>query len=444
MDISNSNPPKNVPFDPIVEARLMTNACHPLDATETHLSDCAHMNTGCLPPSDNLKSYLMSKLDLHLLKGSGENRRLATVKSCLNRYSKGVPIDKDELTKHKAALCELQQRVNDSGLTISLDGNGEITPANLENLLPPSIARDWPKDSKGDLCVTRDQLIPIDNDVSRSLLDAKKLHKGRFLSELEIDDDGRHRSWANPFGTTTGRENPKGWSFARLPKVYRSIIQPTEGMTITVIDYQQQEPAIISALSDDQYLLDAYRNGDLYECIRQSGPWHDQSRSVIKTMIIAFLYGAEEWTFTKEFGISHSTASQWINELRELFKKQLHWLDVSAHKAYQIGYISCLDWGMHVTPATRIKSLKNWPIQATGADILRRACSLLDANNISVIGCMHDSIMIEVSFGNHQKIIADTGVLMEQASAEVLNGFRLNTTVERVSVNGNHAYGGSQ
>ena len=107
-------------------------------------------------------------------------------------------------------------------------------------------------------------------------------------------------------------------------------------------------------------------------------------------------------------------------------------MDTQAAKAFSEGRVASLDWQMWVSPRANPLSIRNWPIQAAGADILRRACFQLADAGIAVIGGLHDAVLIEVPVENHQQHIAAAEKIMRTASAEVLNGACLRTKVEQL------------
>jgi hypothetical protein len=67
------------------------------------------------------------------------------------------------------------------------------------------------------------------------------------------------------------------------------------------------------------------------------------------------------------------------------------------------------------------RSIRNWPIQATGADILRISCILATRHRIRLLAPVHDAVLIEAP---SERIEADVVVmreLMRRASRIVLN-----------------------
>ena len=73
-------------------------------------------------------------------------------------------------------------------------------------------------------------------------------------------------------------------------------------------------------------------------------------------------------------------------------------------------------------------TVRNFPIQATGAEILKVACILLSENNIKIVAPVHDVVMIECDEKVADKEIEIAKKLMCDASEIVLGaGNRLKT-----------------
>ena len=76
-------------------------------------------------------------------------------------------------------------------------------------------------------------------------------------------------------------------------------------------------------------------------------------------------------------------------------------------------------------------TVKNFPIQATGAEIQRVACILLTENNIKLIAPIHDAVMIECEEETADEEILKALKIMSDASEVVLgSGNRLRTEAE--------------
>jgi hypothetical protein len=71
-------------------------------------------------------------------------------------------------------------------------------------------------------------------------------------------------------------------------------------------------------------------------------------------------------------------------------------------------------------------------MQANGAEMLRLACCLATKAGIKVCGPIHDAILIEAKVGELDEQTALAQECMAEASALVLNGFRLRTDCNKV------------
>ena len=114
-----------------------------------------------------------------------------------------------------------------------------------------------------------------------------------------------------------------------------------------------------------------------------------------------------------------------LKKLKTITKLLDNFLDEQACNAYSIGEIRSLDWRMSVDSETNFLTLRNWPIQSCGADILHRGCIALHASSIPVLLTNHDSFLILVDDKNAKETILLAERLLLDASAEVLDGYQL-------------------
>ncbi len=89
-------------------------------------------------------------------------------------------------------------------------------------------------------------------------------------------------------------------------------------------------------------------------------------------------------------------------------------------------------WTMRVGPDANPRSLRNFPCQANGAEMLRLACCLATERGISVVASVHDALMVEGSADAIDEIVARTQGAMAEASEIVLAGFRLRSEAKIV------------
>jgi DNA polymerase I len=73
------------------------------------------------------------------------------------------------------------------------------------------------------------------------------------------------------------------------------------------------------------------------------------------------------------------------------------------------------------------RSLRNFPMQANGAEMLRLACCLATERRIQVCAPVHDAVLICASLDRLEADLTRMREAMREASRIVLNGFELGT-----------------
>ena len=89
-------------------------------------------------------------------------------------------------------------------------------------------------------------------------------------------------------------------------------------------------------------------------------------------------------------------------------------------------------WRMHAGPHPNPRSLRNFPMQANGAEMLRLACCLATEQGIAVCGVVHDAVLVESRSEDIDGVVARTQAAMQRASELVLSGFPLRTEAKVV------------
>lgn len=254
--------------------------------------------------------------------------------------------------------------------------------------------------------------------------------------ELSIGDDSRNRTYLNPFGSKTGRNQPSNAKFIFGPATWtRGLIKPSEGFATAYIDYAQEEFGIAAALSGDTQMQAAYLSGDPYlgfgklsgvipqDATKQS---HGEMRNVLKTVVLGVQYSMGAETLAQRLCCSRTEAGRLLELHRKTFPMFWDWSDAVANYAFLRNRLyTVYDWQLHVTGTTKPNSVRNFPMQANGAEILRLACCAAIANGIKVCAPIHDALLIEASACDIRAAVETTQRCMREASAQVLSGFPL-------------------
>ena len=110
------------------------------------------------------------------------------------------------------------------------------------------------------------------------------------------------------------------------------------------------------------------------------------------------------------------------------------WAEHVADVAQLTGYMSTvLGWTLRTDNVVRTTSLRNFPMQANGAEMLRLACCLATERGVDVCAPVHDALLVEGDADRMNETIAITQVAMTEASRVVLGGLEVPTDVEVIA-----------
>jgi len=257
--------------------------------------------------------------------------------------------------------------------------------------------------------------------------------------KLAVGRDGRNRTVLWPFVAKTSRTQPKAAQWIFSPAVWlRGLIKPEPGMAVAYIDYSSMEFMIAAALSDGHCLptnnmLEMYRSGDPYsafakrvdampETAMKADPGIKKIRDRYKVALLAIQYGMSSPALSAKLGVSTFEGHEMLNQHKELFAQYWQWSDDWVQTALQTGEMqTALGWTCR-TGITEFneRSIRNFPVQAAGAEILRVACIMATRHGIRLLAPVHDAVLIEAPI---DQIEADVGLMqeiMKRASRVVL------------------------
>jgi DNA polymerase I len=260
------------------------------------------------------------------------------------------------------------------------------------------------------------------------------------LSDLAVGKDGRNRTILSAFRARTGRNQPSNAKFIFGPSVWlRGLIQPPSGQGVAYIDWAQQEFGIAAALSGDVLMLEAYRSGDPYLAFAKqagaapadaTGAAHKAVRDQFKACVLAVQYGMGADALALRIGQPPIRARELLRVHRETYRVFWRWSDsVVDHAMLTGGLHTVFGWRVRVSADSNDRSLRNFPMQANGAEMLRLACCLATERGIEVCAPVHDAVLICAPLDRLDVDISQMQNAMCEASRIVLNGFELRTDV---------------
>lgn len=263
------------------------------------------------------------------------------------------------------------------------------------------------------------------------------------LANLQVGHDGRNRCLLAPFRARTGRNQPSSARFIFGPSVWiRGLIRPPPGWGLAYVDWSQQEFGIAASLSGDRAMMAAYLSGDPYLAFAiQAGAvpptatkqTHENEREQFKACVLAVQYGMGEASLAARINQPVARARQLLELHRRTYPQFWKWSDCAVDEAVLGGRLwAGFGWQIHAGDGINDRSLRNFPMQANGAEMLRIACILATEAGIRVCAPIHDALLIEAQLDDLDRAIALTVGLMREASSIVLGGFELRTDVKEV------------
>lgn len=289
----------------------------------------------------------------------------------------------------------------------------------------------WPRTAKNqyslaketlrELCKTYPEILPIKD----TLIDVAGLRALNYT----YGKDGRNRFPIRPFASKTSRNQPStsksiygnGWT--------RGLIKPEPGTGIAYIDFCQEEFGIAAFLSDDKNMIRDYEGGDCYVAMGKrlslipsegSKKSHPVQRDMCKTISLAILYYMSAWGLAQLLQCSYKEASKILKDLHAAYSDYFAWSDLMLSQARLDGFVETpLGWRLLVADESN-RTLRNFPMQGSGGDILRVACILLTDAEITVLTPVHDAVLIQAPIPLLDQTVKDTIRLMTRASVSVI------------------------
>lgn len=378
---------------------------------------------------------MMPDIDLALALIRG--RYVAAV-ACMEH--RGVPVDVEALTGIKTNWATIPAKLiaridKDYGIydgkTFKADRWGSWLAANN---IP------WPLLPTGKLALDDDTF----KEMSRTYPQVAPIRELRTtlaqlrLNDLAVGHDGRNRCLLSPFRSRTGRNQPSNSAFIFGPSCWlRSLIRPEPNMAISYIDWSQQELAIAAALSGDDKMMRAYSSGDFYltfakmaRAVPESATKesHADVREQFKTVSLGVLYGLSAEGLARKLNQPPVLGRELLGLHKQTFKKFWRWSDAVQDTAILTGKLmTVFGWAVHVGKDANPRSLRNFPMQANGAEMMRLACCEATEKGIGVCCPVHDALLIEAPANEIESAVEATQAVMQKASEIVLDGFPLRT-----------------
>ena len=349
----------------------------------------------------------------------------------------GVPIDTESLRAISANWPDIQERLIAEadrsyrvydGRTFKADRFAAYLSAND---IP------WPRLDTGRLALDDGTF----RDMARAYPQISQLRELRHalgalrLNSLAVGPDGRNRTLLSPFRSKTGRNQPSNSKAIFGAAVWvRGLIKPEPGTALAYLDFSSQEFAIAACLSGDEKMWRAYESGDPYlQFAKDAGlapqdatkASHEAIRDRCKAIVLGVQYGMSAYGVARRAGIMEAEARELLQLHREHYRAFWGWADANVENVLAGATMSTpMGWQFRQGFGTEgnPRSILNWPMQSTGADVLRLSCVRLMTAGVKICAPIHDAVLIEAPLEMIDEHVRLTRSIMEQACRDVLGG----------------------
>lgn len=280
-------------------------------------------------------------------------------------------------------------------------------------------------------------------NIARLLLDYRKLNKLKttYVDTLPnlVDSNSRIHTSFNQIGTATGRLSSSEPNLQNIPvktddgiKIREGFVAG-EGKVLMSIDYSQVELRVLTSMSKDENLIEAYREEkDLHDLtarrifnLSDSDAVSREQRTIAKIINFSIIYGKTAFGLAKELKIPVKDASEYIKKYFEQYprvttfeKEVIEFGEEHGYVRTLFGrkrYISGIDSKNKTIKAQAERMAVNTVIQGTAAEVLKKVMLkvyevLKDKDDIALLLQVHDELIFEVeenSVEKYSEILAD-------------------------------------
>lgn len=304
----------------------------------------------------------------------------------------------------------------------------------------------WPLLASGELALDDDSFKEMVHAYPKEIGPIRELRYalGQLrLQNLAVGADGRNRCLLSAFASKTSRNQPSNSKFIFGPSTWaRSLIRPEPGRAVAYCDWSQQELAIAAALSGDPVMQEAYISGDFYLTFAKMAgavppdatkKTHAAEREQFKVVSLGVLYGLSAWGLGRRLNVPSYRGRSLLEMHQRTFRRFWEWSDQIEIEGMLLGKLwTVFGWTVRAGTDANPRSMRNFPMQGNGAEMMRLACCLATERGIRVCAPVHDALLVEGPIDEIEDVVTATQAAMREASETVLPGFPLRTDAKIV------------
>lgn len=353
--------------------------------------------------------------------------------SALNIYSKELAIDLELLEK---GILE------DAGTPFNLDSPKQLGEILFEKLKISDKAK---KTKTGQYATSEDVLSYHLNDhvIIPKILEYRQLRKlkSTYVDALPLlvnPKDSRVHTHYMQTVVPTGRLSSNNPNLQNIPirsekgrEIRKSFIAKNDDYLLLSADYSQIELRVIAALSGDENMIGAFKNGeDIHKATASkvfNVPLEEvtrEQRSQAKAVNFGIIYGQSAFGLAQNLGISRTEAKSIIDSYFTQYARIKEYIAESIEKARENGYVetilqrrrylSDINSSNAIVRGFAERNAINAPIQGSAADIIKIA--MINVHNRIKKEKLNSKMLLQV----HDELIFDVQIAEQEIMRELV------------------------
>ncbi|PIB33687.1 DNA polymerase I [Gaetbulibacter sp. 5U11] len=292
---------------------------------------------------------------------------------------------------------------------------------------------DKPKKTKTGQYATGEDILSYlakDHEIIRNILDYRGLAKlkSTYVDALPLQVEpatGRVHTDYMQTVAATGRLSSNNPNLQNIPirtargrQVRKAFVPRNEDYTLLAADYSQIELRIIAALSEEETMIEAFKNGEDIHASTASKVFNvplnevtREQRSNAKTVNFGIIYGVSAFGLSNQTDLSRGEAKELIDTYYETYPKLKKYMSAQVDFARDHGYVkTILDRRRYlkdinsrnaVVRGAAERNAVNAPIQGSAADIIKIA--MINIYNKLETGNYKTKMLLQV----HDELVFD-------------------------------------
>jgi len=368
-----------------------------------------------------------------------ENIEMPLVEVLAKMQYNGIYLDKEELISFGENLKKQIQVLINEIYTLAGEEFNINSTQQLGNILFEKLKLTTSKKTKKGYSTDVDALEKIrkEHPIIEKILEYRSLMK---LNSTYVEGmlpyvnekTNRIHSYFHQTVTATGRISSTEPNLQNIPtrielgKTLRKVFKPKKGYIFIDADYSQIELRVLAHISQDEHMLEAFRNNeDIHKqaASKVLGIPIEQvtkeQRSSAKAVNFGIVYGISDFGLAEQLGIARKKAKEYIEQYLQKYSGIQTFMNDVVEKAKEQGYVETLFHRRRYLPELKSnnymvrefgkRAAMNTPIQGTAADIMKIAMVNLNKElqnekmDAQIILQVHDELMLEVKIEEKEK-----------------------------------------